>query len=262
MAYGRSKTSNDARRRGGCCHASGNDQLFLSDFARAQAPARLAIFDARDLRVVELRKRGTTDEECAERRQVGLVGDDHDGRAALQQRRYDDLRWDGIDERCVDLDDAHVVESFADELRGLDRRRQRRGEDAIDDGLVEVLELRPDRTNELTAFGGQMCTVSERSAHQKNVHDAKVHFDILGCIPNNILMERINLNIPKDARKRLKQVAHRTGRTESETARALLLEALDRLEQEEFYTKVAEAQTAEIRDRQIAMLEAYEKLRG
>ena len=75
-------------------------------------------------------------------------------------------------------------------------------------------------------------------------------------------MERINLNIPKDARKRLKQLAHRTGRTESETARALLLEALDRLDAEEFYAKVAEAQTSEIRARQIAMLEAYEKLRG
>jgi predicted DNA-binding protein len=75
-------------------------------------------------------------------------------------------------------------------------------------------------------------------------------------------MERINLNIPEDARKRLKTVARRTGRTESETARALLLDALDRAEREDFYAEVAEAQTMEIRERQIDMIAAYEKLRG
>lgn len=75
-------------------------------------------------------------------------------------------------------------------------------------------------------------------------------------------MERINLNIPKEARKRLKTVARRTGRTESETARMLLLEALDRAEREQFYAEVKEAQTAELRERQIDMIAAYEKHRG
>ena len=75
-------------------------------------------------------------------------------------------------------------------------------------------------------------------------------------------MERINLNVPSEVRRRLRGVARRTGRTESETARALLLQALDRAERDEFYRRVAEAQTDALRDREIAMITAYEKLGG
>src|SRR2546425_6376611 len=99
------------------------------------------------------------------------------------------------------------------------------------------------------------------SCDKKN---GRAWLDIPKCILNDMLLEdaleRINLNIPTEARRRLKGVARRTGRTESETARALLLQALDRAEREEFYRKCAEADTLELRERTIAMITAFEKL--
>ncbi len=86
--------------------------------------------------------------------------------------------------------------------------------------------------------------------------------DILKYIPLEDVLERINLNIPSEARRRLKSVARRTGRTESETARELLLHALDRAERDEFYRRVGEAYTLELRERDVQMITAYEKLGG
>ena len=75
-------------------------------------------------------------------------------------------------------------------------------------------------------------------------------------------MERINLNVPTDVRKRLKGVAKRARRTEAEVARRLLVEALEREEREEFYRRVAETMTPAIRARKLEILAAFERLGG
>lgn len=76
------------------------------------------------------------------------------------------------------------------------------------------------------------------------------------------VMERINLNVPSDVRERLKAMAARSGRTEAEVARALLIGALERAQQEEFYRRVAEAQSPELRARDLHILRAFERLDG
>jgi hypothetical protein len=75
-------------------------------------------------------------------------------------------------------------------------------------------------------------------------------------------MERINLNVPSDARKRLKAVAKRLGRTESAVARELFLEGLGRAERAQFYEKVAGEMTPAIRQRMIQIAEALERMNG
>ena len=75
-------------------------------------------------------------------------------------------------------------------------------------------------------------------------------------------MERVNLNVPSEVRKRLKRVARDLGTTEAEAARSLLVDALDRREREAFYARAAAAQTPELRARQLEVLAAMERLRG
>ena len=75
-------------------------------------------------------------------------------------------------------------------------------------------------------------------------------------------MERINLNVPIEARKRLRAVARRLGRTESEVARELLLDALGRAERVAFHERVASEMTPEIRRRMIEIAEALERING
>jgi hypothetical protein len=75
-------------------------------------------------------------------------------------------------------------------------------------------------------------------------------------------LERINLNVPSDARKRLKAVAKRLGRTETEVARELFLEGLGRAERDQFYERVAREMTPEIRQRMIRIAEALEHING
>jgi len=75
-------------------------------------------------------------------------------------------------------------------------------------------------------------------------------------------MERINLNVPGDVRKRLRTMAKRAGRTEGEYARTLLVSALTREEREETYRQFAESYTPEMRARTLAMLKAFEQLDG
>lgn len=75
-------------------------------------------------------------------------------------------------------------------------------------------------------------------------------------------MERINLNIPGEARRELKRAAKRMGRTESEVARMLVLDGLERLSRDEFYEKVAAAQTPELVKRELEILAALERLDG
>lgn len=75
-------------------------------------------------------------------------------------------------------------------------------------------------------------------------------------------MERINLNVPPDVRRQLREMAARAGRTEAEVARALLVGALDRAKRDEFYRQVAAAYTSELRARDLEILHAFEKLGG
>ena len=75
-------------------------------------------------------------------------------------------------------------------------------------------------------------------------------------------MERINLNVPSDIRRQLRKMAARAGRTEAEIARTLLMGALERTRREEFYRRVAEAQTSDLASRDLEILRALEKLGG
>jgi len=75
-------------------------------------------------------------------------------------------------------------------------------------------------------------------------------------------MQRITLNVPTDVRKQLQEMAARAGRTESEVARSLLVGALERARREDFYRRVAEAQTPELRARDLKILRAFESLGG
>lgn len=73
-------------------------------------------------------------------------------------------------------------------------------------------------------------------------------------------MERINLNVPRDVRRRLRAMAARSGRTEAEVARALLVSALTREERQTIYRQFADAYTSELRARDLARLRAFERL--
>lgn len=75
-------------------------------------------------------------------------------------------------------------------------------------------------------------------------------------------LERINLNVPEEARKRLKAVAKRLGRTETEVARELFLRGLGMAERAEFYERVSAEMTPEIRARMIKIAEALERVNG
>lgn len=75
-------------------------------------------------------------------------------------------------------------------------------------------------------------------------------------------MERINLNVQPDVRKRLRDMAARRGRTESEMARTLLVSALEAAWREEFYRQVTEAYGPECRARDLEVLRAFETLDG
>ena len=75
-------------------------------------------------------------------------------------------------------------------------------------------------------------------------------------------MERLNLNVPPPVRSRLKVVAARAGRTESEMARTLLMSALEAAWREAFYQEVAETYTPAMRARTLEVLRALDKLDG
>lgn len=82
----------------------------------------------------------------------------------------------------------------------------------------------------------------------------------------NILMpdvlERINLNVPAGVRRQLREMAAQAGRTEAEVARSLLMGALEQARRQEWYRRVAEAYTSELRARDLKILRAFERLDG
>jgi predicted DNA-binding protein len=75
-------------------------------------------------------------------------------------------------------------------------------------------------------------------------------------------LERINLNVPPETRQRLRAVAKRLKKTESEVARDLLADALRREEKQEFYRRVASEMTPELRARLLEIARAFEQLDG
>jgi hypothetical protein len=76
------------------------------------------------------------------------------------------------------------------------------------------------------------------------------------------VLERINLNVPRRVREQLRELAGREGRTESEVARTLLIDALERARRDAFYRRVAEHQTPAMRTRELELLRAFDSLDG
>lgn len=75
-------------------------------------------------------------------------------------------------------------------------------------------------------------------------------------------LERVNVNLPPEARGRLKRLAKALKRTEGEVVRDLVLTALDRAERAEFRHRVEVSRTPERRARDREIAEALERLRG
>lgn len=75
-------------------------------------------------------------------------------------------------------------------------------------------------------------------------------------------LERVNLNLPSEARGRLKKLAKALKRSEGEVVRDLVLTALERAERAEFRRRVAASRTPERRTRDREIAESLEHLRG
>ncbi|HWL89550.1 MAG TPA: hypothetical protein VNO21_27285 [Polyangiaceae bacterium] len=75
-------------------------------------------------------------------------------------------------------------------------------------------------------------------------------------------MERINLNIPAEARKRLARLAKQSRLREGEYLRELILKALADAERREFMERVAAARTPERRARERQIMDMMEELHG
>ena len=74
-------------------------------------------------------------------------------------------------------------------------------------------------------------------------------------------MERLNLNLPADARKELHRLARQAKLRDAEYARDLLLRALDDAARDELAHRCAETQTPELVARELEIAEAFERLR-
>ena len=78
----------------------------------------------------------------------------------------------------------------------------------------------------------------------------------------NVPMERLNVNVPRETRVKIRNIARRRHLKDAEAARDLLIEAVERDEREDFYRRMEEAQTPELRERLLALANALEKLGG
>jgi predicted DNA-binding protein len=76
------------------------------------------------------------------------------------------------------------------------------------------------------------------------------------------LMERVNLNLPSEARERMRELASEAGCTEGEYARELLLRALSQAELERVAEQVRRSRTPARKARDRAIAQGLEKLRG
>ena len=73
-------------------------------------------------------------------------------------------------------------------------------------------------------------------------------------------LDRINFNVPHEARKRLRALARRLRRTETEVARDLFLEVLCSAERAAFYERVAAEMNPAIRQHMIEVAEALGRI--
>jgi hypothetical protein len=74
--------------------------------------------------------------------------------------------------------------------------------------------------------------------------------------------ERVNLNLPAQARERLRSLAKAANKPEAVFARALLVKAIDREERAQFKRRLEASRTPERRRRDLEIAAAVEQLRG
>jgi len=77
-----------------------------------------------------------------------------------------------------------------------------------------------------------------------------------------VLVERVNLNLPPEGRARLKRMARIAQRREAEYARNLLLAALESAEREHLAAAIRTSRTPARIARERQILAGLEKLRG
>jgi hypothetical protein len=79
---------------------------------------------------------------------------------------------------------------------------------------------------------------------------------------SSIALQRVNLNLPSEARHRLKSLARAARRPEGVYARELFLAALEREEAAELRRRLEATRTPERRARDRAIAAGLERLRG
>jgi hypothetical protein len=77
-----------------------------------------------------------------------------------------------------------------------------------------------------------------------------------------VALERVNLNLPTEARHRLRSLAKAAKAPEAVYARTLLVDAIDRAERAELRRRIEASQTPERRARERQIASALERLRG
>jgi hypothetical protein len=75
-------------------------------------------------------------------------------------------------------------------------------------------------------------------------------------------LERVNLNLPAEARLKLRSLAKASGQPEAVYARELLLEALEKAEVADFRKRLEASRTPERRKRDRQIATGLERLRG
>jgi len=75
-------------------------------------------------------------------------------------------------------------------------------------------------------------------------------------------LERVNLNLPSDARERLRRLADAANEPEATYARELLVDAIARAERALFRKRLEASRTPERRKRDQEIAAAIERLRG
>ena len=75
-------------------------------------------------------------------------------------------------------------------------------------------------------------------------------------------LERVNLNLPAGARRRLRGLAQAARQSEAAFARELLLEAIARAERASFRKRLEGSRTPERRARDLEIAAALERLHG
>jgi hypothetical protein len=75
-------------------------------------------------------------------------------------------------------------------------------------------------------------------------------------------LERVNLNLPAEARERLKRLAAAAREPEATYARTLLVQAIERAENARFRKRLEVSRTPERRARDLEIAAGVERLRG